>query len=235
MVGAPWRLLDLITKPLSDIEYLMFGCVCSTWRSFVAEYRKEFMASQPPLALFLSKNAGIAYFYSLFDQRLYKKIFPSVTGKSCSGITCGYFVLEDKCCTADSQIWLLNPFTGHELYFPRPPKQFCRVILASLAMPSPQYVLIAFSTWCPYLQFCRSTDISWTVYDYSGKFDGSQENNHWKIIDGAVFKGKIYVTTTHAGIGVLNLNSHPYVTLLKVNRNAKWKRVLCRFLVSGFW
>ena len=155
------------------------------------------------------------------------------TGKSCSGITCGYFVLEDKYCTADSQIWLLNPFTGHVLYFPRPPKQFCRVILASLAMPLPQYVLIAFSTWCPYLQFCRSTDINWTVYDYSGKFDESQENNHWKIIDGVVFKGKIYDTTTHAKIGVLNLNSHPYVTLLKVNRNAKLKRGIWRFLVNS--
>ena len=229
----PGALLDLITKPLSAIEYLMFGCVCSTWRSFVAEYRREFMASQPPLALFLSKNARIAYFYSLFDQRLYKKIFPNVTGKSCSGITCGYFVLEDKYRTADSQIWLMNPFTGHELYFPRPPKQFCRVILASLAMPLPQYVLIAFSIWCPYLRFCRSTDINWTVYDYSGKFDESQENNHWKIIDGVVFKGKIYVTTTHAKTGVLNLNSHPYVTLLKVNRNAKLKRGIWRFLVSG--
>ena len=100
-------------------------------------------------------------------------------------------------------------------------------------MRLPQYVLIAFSTWCPYLQFCRSTDINWTVYDYSGKFDESQENNHWKIIDGVVFKGKIYVTITHAEIGVLNLNSHPYVTLLKVNRNAKLKRGIWRFLVSG--
>ena len=89
----PGALLDLITKPLSAIEFLMFGCVCSTWRSFVVEYRKEFMASQPPLALFLSKNARIAYFYSLFDQRLYMKMFPSVTGKSCSGITCGLWVL----------------------------------------------------------------------------------------------------------------------------------------------
>ena len=36
------------------------------------------------------------------------------------------------------------------------------------------------------------------------------------IIDGAVFKGKVYVLTSHAEIGILNLNSHPYVTLLKV-------------------
>ena len=85
----------------------------------------------------------------------------------------------------------------------------------------------------PYLRFCRSTDINWTVYDYSGKFDESQEKNHWKIIDGVVFKGKIYVTTTHAKTGVLNLNSHPYVTLLKVNRNAKLKRGIWRFLVNS--
>jgi hypothetical protein len=125
-------------------------------------------------------------------------------------------VLEDKKRRADSQIWLINPFTRHELRFPSPPNTYCYVILASLATPSQEFVLIGFCTWQPYLQFRRSTDINWTVYDYNDKFNGHPRHNPWMIIDGAVFKGKVYVLTSHAEIGVFNLNSHPYVTLLNL-------------------
>ena len=68
----PEPMLDLITKSLGPIDYLMFGCVCRTWRSYVATYKKGFLASQPPLVLFLSTHARRAcYFYSIFDRKLY--------------------------------------------------------------------------------------------------------------------------------------------------------------------
>lgn len=38
----PEPMLDLITKSLGPIDYLMFGCVCRTWRSYVATYKKVF-------------------------------------------------------------------------------------------------------------------------------------------------------------------------------------------------
>ncbi|KAL4653618.1 hypothetical protein ACB092_01G317700 [Castanea dentata] len=213
----PEPMLDLITKSLGPIDYLMFGCVCRTWRSYVATYKKGFLASQPPLVLFLSTHARRAcYFYSIFDRKLYKAIPPNLIGKSCLGVTCGYLVLKDKEERTDSQIWLLNPFTRHELRFPSPPKTYCHFILATLATPLPEFVLIAFCRWQPYFQFCRSTDVHWTVYDYNDKFNSSPRHNPWMIVDGAVFKGKVYVLTSHAELGILNLNSHPYVTLLKV-------------------
>ena len=216
-LDLPEPMLDLITKSLGPIDYLMFGCVCRTWRSYVATYKKGFLASQPPLVLFLSTHARRAcYFYSIFDRKLYKAILPNLIGKSCLGITCGYLVLKDKEGRTDSQIWLLNPFTRHELRFPSPPKTYCHFILAALATPLPEFVLIAFCRWQPYFQFHRSTDVHWTVYDYNDKFSSSPRPNPWMIIDGAVFKGKVYVLTSHAEIGILNLNSHPYVTLLKV-------------------
>ena len=43
--------LDVITELLSAIDYLMFGCVCGSWRKYVAAYKKMFMASQPALVL----------------------------------------------------------------------------------------------------------------------------------------------------------------------------------------
>ena len=134
----PWSelheaLLRLITKQLGAIDYIMFGCVCRGWRLHVTTHRQEFMASQPPLLVFLSTQAKRAsYFYSIFEQRLYKAKLPNLNGKSCFGITRGYLVMEDNKKRADSQIWLLNPFTRHELHFPSPPNPYSRVILASL-------------------------------------------------------------------------------------------------------
>ncbi|KAM3761578.1 hypothetical protein ACB098_01G278800 [Castanea mollissima] len=217
----PWSelhevLLHLIANQLGAIDYLMFGCVCKGWRLYVAAHRKEFMASQPPLLVFLSTQAKRAcHFYSIFDRRLYKAILPSLVGKTCSGLSCGYLVLEDRKKRADSEIWLLNPFTRHELRFSRPPNPYSFIILASLATPLWEYVIIAFDRWSPFLQLCRFTDVNWTVYN-SENFQGSPTNSPWWFVDGVVFKGKIYVLTDHGEIGVLNLNPHPYVTLLEI-------------------
>ncbi|KAK7820879.1 hypothetical protein CFP56_038373 [Quercus suber] len=54
------------------------------------------------------------------------------------------------------------------------------------------------------------------VHDYSDKFNGCCGPSTCAIVDGAVLKGKLYVLTSYAEIGVLNLNSMPYITLLEL-------------------
>ncbi|GMY13514.1 F-box protein At3g56470-like [Fagus crenata] len=219
----PEDLVHLITKQLGAIDYLMFGCVCRGWRFYTVAHRQEFMAYQPPLVVFLSTHARKAcYFYSIFDQRSYKATLPNLIGKSCFGLTCGYLVMEDKKKRGHSQIWLLNPFTRHELHFSSPPNPYTSVILASLATPLREFVIIANSCWYPSLQFCRSSDVNWTVYDYNDKFKGGATDDYRWFVDLVVFKGKIYVFTNLGEIGVLNLNSHSYVTLLEVKSIGGW-------------
>ena len=173
MVGPPWG-FAWSDNAVARCYRLSHVWLClQRWRLYVAPYKQEFMAYQPSLFIFLSRNAKRAcYFYSIFDHRFYKAKLPNLVGKSCTGITCGYLVMKDKKKTENSQIWPLNPSTRHELHFPNPPNVCSRFILASLATTLPAFVLIAFG-WCgPYLQFCRSTDISWTVYDSRDKFIG---------------------------------------------------------------
>ena len=133
----PEALLYLITKWLGAIDYIMFGCVCRTWRLYFLAYRQEFMASQPPLAVFLPiRFKRDFYFYNIFDHMRYKTKLPNISGKFCSGTTCGYLILEDNYKRPDSQIWLLNPFTRHELHFPTSfmLAPCCCLILASLVV-----------------------------------------------------------------------------------------------------
>ncbi|KAL4653609.1 hypothetical protein ACB092_01G316900 [Castanea dentata] len=226
----PEALLHQITKGLGAIDYLIFACVCRTWRFYALAYKQDFMASQPPLVLFFSRQwKKFCYFYSILDQRWYKALLPSFVGKVCFGISSGYLIMEDKKKRPDSQIWLMNPFTRHELRFPSPPNLFRCVTLASLATPLPEFVIICFSGQC--LQFRRSTDVNWTLYNYDDRN---------MIADLAVFNGKMYIISNNADIRVLNLTSHPHLALLKVKGTAdlncgSWK-LLCfdkQLLVIG--
>ena len=107
LMDASDDLLDLMTKPLGAIDYLIFGCVCKRWRSYAAQFRQKFMASQPPLVVLLSPYARkYCYFYSIFEQSLYKVKLPDLVGDRCSRVCCGYFVMEDRIETVDSHIWL---------------------------------------------------------------------------------------------------------------------------------
>ena len=97
---------------------------------------------------------------------------------------CGYLVFRDKRKRGeDSQLWLLHPFTKHELRFREPPKFYNRVILASVS----EFVLMAFCQFPPVFQVGRSTQTNWTQFDFG--------NIDWRIRDAVVFKGKIYVLT----------------------------------------
>lgn len=65
-------------------------------------------------------------------------------------------------------------------------------LLASLAKPLPEFLIIAFSRDVSDIQVCRSTGGDWTCYDC----------NKWMFVVLAVFQGKMYTITTDIGIGV---------------------------------
>ncbi|XP_065638509.1 uncharacterized protein LOC136071319 [Quercus suber] len=204
----PDALLYMITKLLGPIAYLMFGCVCRAWRLYAVANRQEFMASQPPLVMFMpNRSKRACYFFNIFDGRKYKAKLPNLVGKVCYRISYGYLVVKDQIDAVNSQIWLINPFTRHELRVLCPSLEHNRVILASLETPLSKFVIIAYLRYGSYLQFCRSTYADWTRCDC---------NDHWIFVDLTVYKRKLYAITTGAGIGVVNLNSCPYVTPLEV-------------------
>ena len=80
----PDALLYMITKLLGTIDYLMFGCVCRAWRLYAVANRQEFMASQPPLVMFMpNRSKRACCFYNIFDGRKYKAKLPNVVGQIC--------------------------------------------------------------------------------------------------------------------------------------------------------
>ena len=101
---------------------------------------------------------------------------------------------------------------------------YCHFILASLGTPFPEFVIIAFSKYCFNIRFCRSTMTMTNyvaVFDYNDKLRSSSMRASW-IVDGAIFNGKIYVTSSHGKIGVLNLKP-PNIAPLEVECIPKLK------------
>ncbi|KAI4305572.1 hypothetical protein L6164_028933 [Bauhinia variegata] len=218
----PEDLIGLIAKHLGMIDYILFGCVCKSWKSYVSAHRQDFMASQSPHILLLPAyiRSSCCFLYNISDKKNYKALLPSLIGKLCLGIAGGYLVFQNKHDNMKSPLWLLNPITRHELHFPSSPYPLCRVILASSTVPRGEYVIVGFSPGHPYLQFFRSSDSHWTVHKF-------QIANPWGfIVDGAFFKGKIYFLTSHGKIGVFDPSSAPYFKLLEVKRIRK--RIGCK-------
>uniref|UniRef100_A0A7N2KZ58 KIB1-4 beta-propeller domain-containing protein n=1 Tax=Quercus lobata TaxID=97700 RepID=A0A7N2KZ58_QUELO len=82
----PDALLYMITKLLGTIDYLMFGCVCRAWRLYAVANRQEFMASQPPLVMFMpNRSKRACYFYNIFDEGSIRQNSPTLLAKSFIG------------------------------------------------------------------------------------------------------------------------------------------------------
>ena len=82
----PDTLLYMITKLLGTIDYLMFGCVCRAWRLYAVANRQEFMASQPPLVMFMPNRSKrvVASITSLMEGSI-RQNSPTLLAKSVVG------------------------------------------------------------------------------------------------------------------------------------------------------
>ncbi|KAJ0020349.1 hypothetical protein Pint_31187 [Pistacia integerrima] len=130
----------------------------------------------------------------------------------CLGVSSGYLImlsLKTKDVSRD-YLWVINPFTGHQILFPRMPwtphcvkdyhdPGFFHSIFASFRSEGQDFLIMILDKYCLSLQFCISRDNKWKEYSYFGK--------GWHILDMAVFDGRIYVINSLSQIGIFNLRS----------------------------
>ncbi|KAJ4729407.1 F-box protein [Melia azedarach] len=204
----PVELLDIISSHLRIADYLKLGRVCWKWRYFFLSSRQKFMASQPPLVLFVSSRAKrTCCFYDIFDFIKYEAKLPYFCCKSFIGLSCGYTIMEDIL----SNIWLTNPITGHQHVFASMPlfddcMHICEHTILACTRPYPDFLVVVLSKLHCIVRFRRYRETYWSVYHFAGK--------PWKIMDMVVFNARIFVITSDLQIGVLSLGSPPDVLLL---------------------
>ncbi|XP_031252134.1 uncharacterized protein LOC116110031 [Pistacia vera] len=210
----PLELLEIISRSLNIVDYQNLGRVCRSWRLFYSEFKQSFLTSHSPLIVYASTRAKkYCYFFDITTRMKYKTKLPRYISnfKFCLGVSSGYLImlcLKTNNVSRD-YLWVINPFTGHQIQFPCVPWPHCikdyhdscisRSIFASFGSQGQDFLIMILSKYVSSLHFCTSRDNKWKVYHYVKK--------GWRILDIVVFYGRIYVLDSNSQIGIFNLRS----------------------------
>ncbi|XP_031259301.1 probable F-box protein At4g22060 [Pistacia vera] len=212
----PEELLEIISRSLNIVDYQNLGRVCRSWRLFYSEFKQSFLTSHSPLIVYASTRAKkYCYFFDIATRMKYKTKLPRhiCNFKFCLGVSSGYLImlcLKTNDVSRD-YLWVINPFTGHQIQFPCMPWPHCiedyhdscfsrsifASFFASFGSQGQDFLIMILSKYVKVLQFCISRDNKWKQYHYYNK------GGH--ILDIVVFDGRIYVINSDSRIGIFNL------------------------------
>lgn len=212
----PGDLLDVISMQLHMMDHQSFSGVCKSWRAAALERRKEVIASHPPfIAAIRPLVRGVRLtLCDIFDGRTYRTDFPTLHGKFCSGFCGGYLMMEDL--FAHDELWLVNPFTRHELRFPLPPVRISRAVTTCSSVPT-ETSIVALSVDFEKMLFYCPGFVDWVVIHLKSK--------RWIYLDLAVFNKKIYALTSEGKLWEVNPNSNFPLTPVKCDQ-LRWFDVM---------
>ncbi|KAL7607329.1 hypothetical protein Lser_V15G16132 [Lactuca serriola] len=235
--AAPWSDLDyhllyLVMMQLGAFDFVAFSGVCKSWRSVALSNKTRFMASTPPISIWIIEQ-GNKREYTLqdFDGKKFKFRIPKSSGKTCVGVTCGYLVLFGL---KPREFWLINPITRHGLGFPKVPRDLEPVPDEEEADEVRVRAILVFSPsislWV-LVVLCRCTSEIW--FSIAGKAEWDYVSSPSGIIDVHDFKGKIYAIDINSRLYELGFDPEPKLMLLKTKNILDSDMVFMEFVCSG--
>ncbi|XP_052626859.1 uncharacterized protein LOC128133447 [Lactuca sativa] len=217
------NLLFLVMMQLGVIDFLAFSGVCKSWRSLALDNWKIFMASRPPMFLWISDRPYKKECYlEDFEGRKFKTILPRSAGRICVGITCGYLILFGW---KTKDFRLVNPITRHELHFP------CFPYNARTNLKEVRGILVSsplVSGWA-FVMLHRFTYQVW--FSIAGTGAWNHVSSTFPFFDLVSFKGKIYTLNVGCRLCEMRLNPEPKLKLLQT-KNFPKVVMLCPEFVS---
>ncbi|XP_044482104.1 uncharacterized protein LOC123208647 [Mangifera indica] len=161
------------------------------------------MASKPPLVIYIPARAKKScHFYEIKPSpSTYKTKLPYLPRNFCIGLSNGYLIMEDIL----TNVWVINPITGHELRYPQLFETsnflYCpdRAVFASIGDAKDNFLLVVLAPAYKKLMFFVSRVNQWQQFSYGG--------SNWSIVDIVIFKGRIFCVTSEYQIGVLSVKT----------------------------
>ncbi|KAL4585849.1 hypothetical protein LXL04_010475 [Taraxacum kok-saghyz] len=202
--------------------------VCKSWRSLALPHKIRFMASKPPMKLWISQGSNNVDKCCLVDFGGRSIIIlPESGGRTCVALTCGYLVFLG---TKTRDFMLLNPITRHGICFPKVPNNYYYMLYPALGFR----VILVFSasifTWV-LVVLCRCNTSIW--FSIAGKGEWGFVSSNSRIIDLHEFKGKIYAIDTEFRLYEVGIDFEPKLTLLKTKNTLGRNLTSLEFVSSG--
>jgi len=213
---APWSELDhdvlyLVMMRLGVVDFLSFSGACKSWRSVALCNRKMYMATKPPMSMWISREANEKDYCNLKDveERNFKTILPHYASRDCVGSTCGYLVLFGR---KIKDFWLVNPITRHQLHFPRFSDDRDDI---SIIHKRIRFTLVFSPSRSRWLFFITKRFYDKIWFSIAGKRVWNHVSSTSPVLDLLPFKGKIYCINQALHLSELRLNPQPKLTILE--------------------
>ncbi|CAH1420499.1 unnamed protein product [Lactuca virosa] len=234
--STPWSnpnhdVLFLVMMKLGVIDFFAFNRVCKLWRSLSLSNKNMFMASKPPMLMYIRNThyKKKEYWLEDFDGRNFKITLPHSRRTIYVGLTCCYLILYGW---GTSDFWLVNPITRHELHFPFVPSD----VYSSVSIL--RAILVFSSSISKYVFLITKRFSRQIWFSIAGKGDWNDVSSNFHILDIHAFKEKIY--TLHYGshpwdvrhICEMRLNPEPKLMLLKTKDFLKQELYYPKFVSS---
>ncbi|CAH1434431.1 unnamed protein product [Lactuca virosa] len=215
---APWLepnhdLLFLVMMQLGVVDFLSFSGVCKSWRSLALLNKSRFMASRPPMSMWISNDANEKECYCFledFKGKKFKTLLPHSTYTKYIRLTCGYLVML---CLKTNDYWLVNPITKHELHFPAVPYISNFIPFRAILVFSP-----SLSRWL-FVLIQRFSRLIW--FSIVGTGAWNHVSSTFFTLDLHAFQGKIYILNERYGLCEMSLSPEPKLTLLEIRNFPK--------------
>ncbi|PIA45994.1 hypothetical protein AQUCO_01600335v1 [Aquilegia coerulea] len=172
-------LFQIVFKFIDVKDYIRFGAVCHSWRSFYIENRYHLLR-QPPLLMLatqLNQDDQTRSFYNLIEKKIVNSQLPVPHNLFISGSSHGWLVTVSE----NHQVSLFNPFASVNNEIKLPPLttfqrgeadgfEFAhgfrgflkKVVLSANPTSNHNYVAMAIYGGCSRLAFYRPGDKAWT-------------------------------------------------------------------------
>ncbi|XP_061353425.1 uncharacterized protein LOC133298180 [Gastrolobium bilobum] len=193
-------LWELITKRQDVAGFCGFGAVCKSWLEIYDRSSEDFLESQAPIVVLISSSQDKreCYLHDIANGKTKKVMLPNIVSKFFVGCSAGFLILED----IYREIFLINPFTGHQLKCHAPHFSLIgkslhdNIIVASTSSPK-SYVILAISNTMRELQVFHFKNSRWFTWLFL--------RQEW--VDIAIFKGHVYVVKKNAELGELRIKT----------------------------
>ncbi|KAH0737298.1 hypothetical protein KY290_036003 [Solanum tuberosum] len=219
-------LLVEIAKRVKVIEdFIVFGCVCNSWRKASTKDNFDVLSPQLPL-LMLPQKDDYRELYSLSKGKVSRRLYlPEAKGRECfPSHQMGWFFTQSL--DVGEEVRLLNPFSATKIQLPtliedlEYPYIINAILSANPSFISDYVLIISYHTYVEQFAFWRPGDINWTQINLRRTYGG--------VYNMIYYKGQFYFVTWTAELGIIDVQGpEPRVDSLKINLNDD-KKLFCQ-------